>query len=271
MDHEWPGHGWFNGYYDNSGNRLEGYHPLGVRMTLTGQVFTLMGGIATEAQAEQIIRAVDDYLFDASVGGYRLNTNFYDVLMDMGRCFGFAFGHKENGAMFSHMAVMYAYALYIHGRARQAYRTLDSIYRQSANFEVSRMYPGIPEYFTPRGRGVYPYLTGSASWYLLTLLNQSFGVRGVLGDLVLSPKLVLEQFDSERKASVCTWFAGRQIEVIYHNPEQLDYGAYQIGQVRLDDFAITHQFPTEECRIPRQRITALEIEENSPGSYLVGA
>ena len=68
----------------------------------------------------QVIRAVDHYLFDASVGGYRLNTNFNDVLLNMGRCFGFAFGHKENGAMFSHMAVMYAYALYMSGDMRMS-------------------------------------------------------------------------------------------------------------------------------------------------------
>ena len=35
-------------------------------MTLTGQVFTLMGGIATDIQAQEMIRSVDHYLFDAS-------------------------------------------------------------------------------------------------------------------------------------------------------------------------------------------------------------
>jgi cellobiose phosphorylase len=39
---------WFNGYYDNDGRRVEGDQPNGVRMTLTGQVFTLMGDIATD-------------------------------------------------------------------------------------------------------------------------------------------------------------------------------------------------------------------------------
>ncbi|NIV31522.1 MAG: cellobiose phosphorylase, partial [Anaerolineae bacterium] len=45
--------GWFNGYYDEEGQRLEGEHAGGVRMTLTGQVFTLMGGVATGEQARQ--------------------------------------------------------------------------------------------------------------------------------------------------------------------------------------------------------------------------
>lgn len=252
------GHGWFNGYYDNDRQRLEGDHPNGVRMTLTGQVFTLMGGIATDSQAEAVIQAVHRYLFDPSVGGYRLNTNFNEVLLNMGRCFGFAYGHKENGAMFSHMVVMYAYALYERGYTRQAYSVLDHIYRHSVNFPVSRMYPGIPEYFNPQGRGVYPYLTGSASWYILTLLTQAFGVRGQLGDLLLSPKLVSEQFDAEGKASVRTWFADRQIEVIYHNPERLEYGSYKVARVTLNNQELCVNSSGSGCRILRQHITDLE-------------
>jgi cellobiose phosphorylase len=178
--------------------------------------------------------------------------------MNMGRCFGFAYGHKENGAMFSHMAVMYAYALYLRGYARQAYRVLDHIYQQSVNFQVSRVYPGIPEYFNSRGRGVYPYLTGSASWYLLTVLTQAFGVRGRLGDLEISPKLVIEQFGDERKASILTYFAERNLKLTYQNPDQLDYGSYKVDRVKLDNKDLLINFYTEGCRIPREQIAALE-------------
>ena len=163
--------------------------------------------------------------------------------------------------MFSHMAVMYAYALYVRGYARQAYRVLDCIYQQSTNFQVSRMYPGIPEYFTPRGRGVYPYLTGSASWYLLTLLTQAFGVRGHLGDLVLSPKLVSEQFDAEGKAGVSSQFADRKIQVIYNNPGLLEYGSYNINRVMLNHSELPGKLPADEYRIPRQYITALDPDQ----------
>lgn len=265
------GYGWFNGYYDNRGQRLEGDHPHGVRMTLTGQVFTLMGGIATNEQADKVIQSVDHYLLDLSVGGYRLNTNFEEVLLDMGRCFGFAYGHKENGAMFSHMAVMYTYALYERGYARQAYRIIDLIYQQSINFSDSRMYPGIPEYFSPGGRGMYPYLTGSASWYLFTLLTQSYGVRGMLGDLSLNPKLVREQFDSEGVTSVHTWFADRKIQVVYQNPDRLDYGSYKIRHVQLDNDDLPEKDFADLCRIPRQRIAALEPDQAHRITVLLSA
>ena len=106
------GYEWFNEYYDNSGKKVEGDHSDCVRMTLTGQVFPVMMGIATEEQIEKVVAAVEHYLFDKNIGGYRLNTNFKEVKLDLGRCFGFAYGHKENGAIFSHMVVMYAAALY---------------------------------------------------------------------------------------------------------------------------------------------------------------
>ena len=40
------GNGWFNGYYDNNGNQVEGVHGGNVRMMLTSQVFSIMSGTA---------------------------------------------------------------------------------------------------------------------------------------------------------------------------------------------------------------------------------
>jgi cellobiose phosphorylase len=205
------GAGWFNGYYDNDGQPVEGVRASGLRMTLTGQVFTLMCGIATDEQARAIVRAADKYLYDEIVGGYRLNTNFGALMLNLGRAFGFAYGHKENGAMFSHMTVMYANALYKRGLVQEGWKVLEEIYRQSRNFERSRMYPGIPEYFSERGRGMYTYLTGSASWYLLTMLTEVYGVKGELGNLVIEPKLTAGKFDAYGKEKVQTLFAGKHI------------------------------------------------------------
>ncbi len=252
------GHAWFNGYYDDDGARVEGDHPTGVRMTLTGQVFTLMGGIATDEQARQIVRAAERYLKDPAVGGYRLNTDFGGVQLNLGRCFGFAYGHKENGAMFSHMAVMVANALYKRGFVREGWDALAGIYRHCADFEKSRIYPGIPEYINARGRGMYHYLTGSASWLLLTLLTEVFGVKGVLGDLMLEPKLLAEQFDAQGRASVMTVFAGRRLEIVYVNLERLDYGAYRVQAVRLDGNEVAFERRGAGALLARDVIAALD-------------
>lgn len=255
------GNGWFNGYYDNNGDRVDRLPgPDGVRMTLTGQVFTLMSGIATDAQALGIAKAADRYLYEGRMGGYRLNTDFGDAPPPLGRCFGFGFGHKENGAMFSHMAVMYANALYQRGLVREGWKVLDGMYQHCQDFAVSRMFPGLPEYISERGRGMYPWLTGSASWYLLTLLNEVFGVKGSLGDLLLEPRLLPTQFDGRGDAAVRARFAGRDLEIIYHNPRALDYGTYEIRQILVNDAVLPVIRNGHGVRIPRQNITDLSCE-----------
>lgn len=253
---EWTGDGmgnhWFNSYYDDSGKAVEGVQNDKVRMMLTGQVFCLLSGTADESKAAEIIRSADRYLYDEDRGGYCLNTNFEEVKLDMGRMFGFAYGHKENGAVFCHMAVMYAYALYSRGFAKEGWKVLSSLYRQSARFSSSRILPGIPEYFDDRGRGMYPYLTGAGSWWLLTLQTQAFGVRGRAGDLALSPKLTSEQFSAEGIAEISCTSAGHTLEVRYENPEKLDWGQYKIGSVSLGGKTWTGQ--GAELVIPAQEL-----------------
>lgn len=210
------GSGWFNSYYDDHARKVEGIFDSGIRMMLTGQVFTLLSGTADEQQAEQIIAAADRYLFAPNRGGYCLNTDFHEVKLDMGRMFGFGYGTKENGAVFCHMAVMYGYALYSRGFRDAGWKVLESLYRQCMNFSVSKTLPGIPEYFDDRGMGMYPYLTGSGSWLMLTLQTRVFGVRGENGNLRLDPKLSPCHFDKDGIAAIRCRTAGRELLVRYH-------------------------------------------------------
>lgn len=260
--------GWFNGYYDNHGRQVEraGCMKKGdteaaaadrARMMLTGQVFTIMMGTATRGQIEEIVRAADHYLYDEEKGGYRLNTDFGEVKTDLGRMFGFAYGHKENGAVFSHMAVMYANALYKRGFAAEGNKALKALYRQSGRFEVSRLYPGIPEYFNEKGRGMYPFLTGAASWMTMTVLNEVFGIHPSMGNLRIEPALMPEQFDEQAEAWVEFPFQGRSFQVILHlmNKEQL-LNTKHGGKYRVVDWYWNGvQQPSDGgCLIERRRI-----------------
>ena len=226
--------GWFNSYYDNHGRQVEGVQPDGsVRMMLTGQVFAIMSGTATDTQVEAVARSADRYLYKKEAGGYRLNTDFHELKFDMGRMFGFAYGEKENGAVFSHMTVMYANALYRRGFVREGYRALQSLADTALDFQTSRIFPGIPEYFNADGRGMYHYLTGAASWYMLTVITEMFGVHGEGGDLVITPKLVREQFDERGEAAIDFSFAGKQFHAVIVNPAGKDFGAYRAPRTVL--------------------------------------
>ncbi|MDD5073233.1 MAG: cellobiose phosphorylase [Candidatus Omnitrophica bacterium] len=191
---EWlEGAGFFNGYYDNKGRRVEGKSGDKVRMKLASQVFAIMSGCATDSQIRKMWQSIKKYLKDPGLGGFRLGTDFRTVYMDLGRAFGFAYGDKENGAFFNHMNVMLANALYKRGFIKEGREVFDSVYKMSTG-EAARIYPMIPEYFNNEGRGLYFYLTGSASWYIYTLIDEVLGVKFNFGKAALKPKLVPDDF-----------------------------------------------------------------------------
>ena len=103
--------------------------------------------------------------------------------------------------LFSHMAVMYGNALYKQGFIKEGYKVLKTLLDTAMDFDRSRMYPGVPEYFDNDGRGLYSYLTGVASWYMLTMITSVYGVHGELGDLVIEPALPSQALILERMNS----------------------------------------------------------------------
>ncbi|MCG3176528.1 MAG: hypothetical protein MOGMAGMI_01484 [Candidatus Omnitrophica bacterium] len=233
------GEGFYNGYYDDHGHKVEGETSDGVQMTLTGQTFPIMSGVATTAQVTEIFKSVRKHLKDREHGGFRLNTDFGRERHDLGRAFSFAYGEKENGAFFSHMAVMFSNALYQRGFVPEGREVLDAIYRMCLRTDNSKIFPGIPEYFNSEGRGLYHYLTGSASWLVLTVLTQVFGFRGRNGDLLLAPKLTLEDFGRGSEVSVEAYFAGKRLKVIYRNAKRLSYEHYCVSRVDINGREIT--------------------------------
>ena len=252
--------GWFNGYYDDHKRPVERAENSQVRMMLTSQVFAIMSKTAQKDQIESICKSADKYLFDRQAGGYRLNTNFHEEKFDLGRMFGFAYGEKENGAVFSHMAVMYGNALYKNGYAKEGHRVLETLLDAAMDFENSRMYPGIPEYFDNQGRGLYAYLTGAASWYMLTMITEVFGVRGDLGDLVIAPALMPEQYNENGQASLTMEFAGRKLEICICNPEKKLPSEYKIKTVWCDEKEMKNKQST--CvRIERELLEKLSVKE----------
>ena len=176
------------------------------------------------------------------------------------------FTRKENGAVFSHMTVMYANALYQRGFVKEGYRALYTLLEQAMNTPVSLMYPGIPEYFDADGKGKYPYLTGAASWYMMTMVTQIFGFRGEWGDLVLEPKILLRQFDESGNYSAQFPFRGQTYAVVYQNPQKKEYGDYRITEVWLDGQRYAGETNTGIC-IP---FAVLEGKENHTLRIVLG-
>ena len=218
----------YQSYFNNDG--LDPDH--GDHVNLTGQAMALLSKTPSQEQAIEMVSFTKSKLYEISVGGYHLNTNQHHVLTNMGRAYGFAYGHKENGAVFSHMVMMYAYGLYqydfIH-EGREAWLTL---IKQALKAE-GKVLVGIPEYFNDQGVGMYPFLTGSASWLLKLMRTEVFGIQMRLGKLYLEPKLTQKDF-IDGKASIQTYLFGHIRSITYHNPKGLDVGSYKVSSIKVN-------------------------------------
>ena len=127
------------------------------------------------------------------------------------------------------------------------------------NFDKSRIYPGIPEYFRTDGRGMYHYLTGAASWLMMTVVQEMYGVKGLSGDLVITPRLTAEQFDADGKAGISLPFAGSRIHVTIENPAKKETGAYTVESAFLNGTEISHG--ADFVSIDRDQIADKEKEQ----------
>ena len=85
-----------------------------------------------------------------------------------------------------------------------------------------------------REEDLYAYLTGAASWYMLTMITEVFGVKGQLGDMVIAPALMPEQYDQEGKASLKIEFAGRKFSIHIFNREKKEWNRVQIKEAFCD-------------------------------------
>lgn len=218
----WIGESHLQSYINNDQRYLDQANTA----NLTGQAMALLNQTITHKQAKQLAHAIKKLLFNPSVGGYHLNSDYKKVLTNMGRAFGFSYNHKENGAIFSHMVIMYIYGLYQYDLVSLGSEGYQALVNQSIHKD-SHTFLGIPEYFTDKGEGKYLYLTGSASWLLKLLRDEIFGIKFNLGKLYLRPKLTKNEFING-KASIQTYIDKKLVKITYHNPNNLEYGQYSI-------------------------------------------
>ncbi|MDD5566109.1 MAG: cellobiose phosphorylase [Candidatus Omnitrophica bacterium] len=228
---EWLREGFFNGYYDNRGRRVEGVIRGNTRMMLATCVCAIMSGVATDAQIKKIWASIKTHLYDTHLKGFRLNTDFGGPYLDLGRAFGFSYGDKENGAFFSHMTVMLANALYKRGFSREGGEVFRSLYAM-ATAPAAKIYPMLPEYFNGQGQGLYFYLTGSASWFIYTLIDEIFGIHFRMGDVVLKPKLQGSDFYGNKIEVLCS-IRGASVKLVFQK-KGLRKGLLEIRKVTLN-------------------------------------
>ena len=79
------------------------------------------------------------------------------------------------------------------------------------------------------------------------------------------------QFDAAGEASVRSQFAGRDLDVVYQNPQRLEYGAYRVLQVTVDGVAAPIERTGASVRLGRDVITRLTTGEAHQVTVNLGA
>ncbi|MBN1408012.1 MAG: cellobiose phosphorylase [Calditrichaceae bacterium] len=243
------GESFFNGHYDNDGQPVHGDHELGVRMDLTSQVIPIMCGAATNEQIPKIYSAVNRYLKENGKKGLRLCTDFKELKLNLGRITGFVYGHKEHGSKWMQQNIMFMYGLFNSGYICKGHQILDDIFDLCMNSGTAGIFPGIPSYFEPEDHGRYMYLTASPAWLLITLVTQIFGIRGEKGLLCIHPKLKREQFNQNDQIVFTSKFRGKPIQIIFNNPDRLNWDEYAIGKIVLNGRDATADFKIDQAKV----------------------
>lgn len=268
LKQEWletkAGHKFFNGHYDNIGEQIGGDKQNGIMMDLTSQVIPIICEVSDKEHTQESYNSIKAILKDKNSYGLRLTTEFKEINLNIGRITGFVYGHKEHGSKWMQQNIMLAYGLYKQGFVDYGYEVMNDVYKLANNQNVAKIFPGLPSFFNAEDKGEYAYLTGSSSWYLLTLTTQIFGIRGEKGNLCLNPKLSIKQFDQNKQASIKLNFMNKKLNVTFINPKLLNYNEYKIREIKINDKIIDLNFIDDKSVIiEKKKLTKILLNEEN--------
>lgn len=228
----------YNGYYTDKFKRVGGKNEAGtVNISLTPQAYLMVLGLTGQDRARVIHKSVNKYLRN-EFGGFILRSDHKDLnLIDvMGRGYGLAFKTRENGGQYNHMVVKYMNGLYTNNLVKEGYEVFSTLTGLCMNSEQSRIFPGVPASIDSKSaRGSYNYLTGSGSWLIFSLITEIFGIKPYLGDLIIYPKLVKEQFGERNEIRLSFIYLEKKITLVVTNPNNLDWDEYKLGRVTFNN------------------------------------
>lgn len=194
-------YGW-DGKWMRRGYTDEG-RPFGTRTDREGKIFVnsqswgMMAGVMSPLQVKSTIRSVERMLMSDS-GPMTLAPAFTKMRHDIGKLTQKIPGWNENGSVYCHAAVFYAYALYCVREREKAFRVVRTLLPGGYRNTVARTGQAplyIPNFYRGTGAGrnagksSHSPNTGTVSWYYRTVIEQLLGLRAERNVLVVDPQL----------------------------------------------------------------------------------
>lgn len=188
------------------------------KVFLNAQSWAMMCGAATQAgRVDDCIEAVNEYLITPS-GAMTMGPAFTGMVEDIGKITQKTPGTFENGSVYCHASVFYAYGLFKVRQAEEGFRVLRSLLTGGESNPLCRsqqlpLY--LPNFYRglacgrTAGRSSSNWSTGSVAWYYRTVVSELLGVRADLDGLLIDPQLPA----AWDQATVWRQFRGAQYEI----------------------------------------------------------
>ena len=195
------------------------------RIFLNPQSFAILSGAADEEKIGRILESVSVHL-DSPYGTQVLAPAYTGMREDIGRVTQKFPGSAENGSVYNHAAAFWCYALYVAGQNDEAFAVLRSMLPNRDDLEQRGQLPVfIPNYYRgahrefPRTAGRSSQLpnTGSIHWFLRSIVDGLFGVRGCREGMTIDPQLP----SAWNRAKITREFRGAIFEIEFER-EDLD-------------------------------------------------
>ena len=194
--HLWADHWFARGITDD--NRVFGtQHDTEGKIYLNPQSWAMLSGAVSIEQKQKILAAVHKQLM-TPYGVMMLAPSYTRMVEDIGRITQKHPGVSENGSVYNHAAIFYAYSLYQVNENNLAFDVLKKILPTSDNHDQSgQLAIFIPNYYRgayyqfpeQAGRSSQLFNTGTLAWLYRCLVEELCGLKGGNGVLYIAPKL----------------------------------------------------------------------------------
>ncbi len=232
--------------------------PFGVSSDVEGKIYlnpqswSLLSGAADLKQEQSIKQAVEEIL-ETPFGVMMLGPSYTHMHEHIGRLTQKFPGSAENGSVYNHAAIFYAYSLFERGDADSAFALMRKMLpsRERADLLRRGQLPNfIPNYYRgafhqfPEAAGQSSQLfnTGTVAWFYRTLIDGLLGLRGCGAGIGIRPALpsywpslrVERLFRGARLEIECVREMGRERQECVVNGQVCPDGVIEAVQVGQD-------------------------------------
>jgi len=167
------------------------------KIFLNPQSWAMLSGAATKQQSPQLVAEIDKQLM-TPYGVMMLAPSYTSMVEDIGRVTQKHPGVSENGSVYNHAAIFYAYSLFQKDNADKAFEVLDKMLpSHERSIKTGQMPNYIPNYYRgayhqhqeQAGRSSHLFNTGTISWFYRCIVEELCGLKGSAKGLIVNPKL----------------------------------------------------------------------------------